>query len=135
MSEVTHILSAINQGDPHAAEQLLPLVYEVLRKLAAQKMAQEASALIDLSIKGKLKKCFTPTGGFMVARGHVQNGVVVLDDGVRLPEGQEVSVLVRLSANEKRHSVLDIPPVSIGAVLRPLTSEEDLLGEMLEARG
>jgi hypothetical protein len=42
MSDVTRILSAIEQGDPHAAEQLLPLVYEELRKLAAQKMAQEA---------------------------------------------------------------------------------------------
>jgi RNA polymerase sigma factor (TIGR02999 family) len=41
MSEVTHILSAIEQGDPHAAEQLLPLVYDELRKLAAQKLAQE----------------------------------------------------------------------------------------------
>jgi RNA polymerase sigma factor (TIGR02999 family) len=42
MSEVTRILSVIEQGDPHAAEQLLPLVYEELRKLAAQKMADEA---------------------------------------------------------------------------------------------
>ena len=42
MSEVTRILSAIEQGDPHAAEQLLPLVYEELRKLAAQKLVQEA---------------------------------------------------------------------------------------------
>jgi RNA polymerase sigma factor (TIGR02999 family) len=42
MSEVTRILSALEEGDPHAAEQLLPLVYEELRKLAAQKMAQEA---------------------------------------------------------------------------------------------
>jgi RNA polymerase sigma factor (TIGR02999 family) len=42
MSEVTRILSALEQGDPDAAEQLLPLVYEELRKLAAQKMAQEA---------------------------------------------------------------------------------------------
>ena len=41
MSDVTHILSAIEQGDPHAAEQLLPLVYDELRKLAAQKLAQE----------------------------------------------------------------------------------------------
>jgi RNA polymerase sigma factor (TIGR02999 family) len=41
MSEVTRILSAIEQGDPHAAEQLLPLVYEELRQLAAQKLAQE----------------------------------------------------------------------------------------------
>jgi RNA polymerase sigma factor (TIGR02999 family) len=42
MNEVTHLLSAIEQGDPHAAGQLLPLVYDELRKLAAQKMAQEA---------------------------------------------------------------------------------------------
>ena len=41
MSDVTHILSAIEQGDPHAAEQLLPLVYDELRKLAAQRLAQE----------------------------------------------------------------------------------------------
>jgi RNA polymerase sigma factor (TIGR02999 family) len=41
MSDVTHILSAIEEGDPSAAEQLLPLVYHELRKLAAQKMAQE----------------------------------------------------------------------------------------------
>jgi RNA polymerase sigma factor (TIGR02999 family) len=43
MSEVTRILSAIEQGDPHAAQQLLPLVYEELRQLAAHKMAQEAA--------------------------------------------------------------------------------------------
>ena len=42
MSEVTRILAAIDQGDAQAAEQLLPLVYAELRKLAAQKMAQEA---------------------------------------------------------------------------------------------
>lgn len=41
MSDVTRILSAIEQGDLHAAEQLLPLIYDELRKLAAQKLAQE----------------------------------------------------------------------------------------------
>ncbi len=41
MTEVTHILSAMEQGDAHAAEQLLPLVYDELRKLAAAKLAQE----------------------------------------------------------------------------------------------
>src|SRR6478672_847754 len=41
MSDVTRILSAIQSGDPHAAKQLLPLVYEELRKVAAQKLAQE----------------------------------------------------------------------------------------------
>ncbi len=41
MSDVTRILSAIEQGDPLASEQLLPLVYDELRKLAAAKLAQE----------------------------------------------------------------------------------------------
>jgi RNA polymerase sigma factor (TIGR02999 family) len=41
MSDVTRILSAIEQGDPRAAEQLLPLVYNELRRLAAQRLAQE----------------------------------------------------------------------------------------------
>jgi RNA polymerase sigma factor (TIGR02999 family) len=41
MSDVTRILSQIESGDPSAAEQLLPLVYEELRKLAAAKLAQE----------------------------------------------------------------------------------------------
>jgi len=42
MSDVTRILSAIEQGDSKAAGELLPLVYEELRKLAASKMANEA---------------------------------------------------------------------------------------------
>src|SRR5262245_10076910 len=41
MTDVTRILSNIEQGDPSAAEQLLPLVYDELRKLAAAKLAQE----------------------------------------------------------------------------------------------
>jgi RNA polymerase sigma factor (TIGR02999 family) len=41
VSDVTRILSAIQQGDPHAAEQLLPLVYDELRRLATQRMARE----------------------------------------------------------------------------------------------
>src|SRR6516165_1855181 len=44
MTEVTRILDAVAKGDPQAAEQLLPLVYEELRRLAAQKLAQEKQA-------------------------------------------------------------------------------------------
>jgi hypothetical protein len=77
----------------------------------------------------------------MVARGRVQNGVVVLDNGVRLPEGQEVTVLASDTVPDSApmegsqpHSVLDIAPVSLGPVRRPLTANDDLLGEMLEGR-
>jgi RNA polymerase sigma factor (TIGR02999 family) len=41
MKDLTQILCALSQGDPHAAEQLLPLVYQELRKLAARRLAQE----------------------------------------------------------------------------------------------
>jgi hypothetical protein len=77
----------------------------------------------------------------MVARGRVQNGVVVLDNSVRLPEGQEVTVLAPDTVptsprieGARPHSVLDIPTVSVGAVLRPLTADDDLLGDMLDGR-
>jgi hypothetical protein len=70
----------------------------------------------------------------MVARGRVQNGVVVLTDGVRLPEGQEVSVLAPPLAGSNGHGLLDISPVSLGSVVRPVTTDDDLLAEMLEGR-
>src|SRR3982751_5460867 len=42
MADVTQILAAVEQGDPQAAEQLLPLVYDELRRLAARRLAHEA---------------------------------------------------------------------------------------------
>jgi hypothetical protein len=71
----------------------------------------------------------------MVARGRVQNGVVVLEEGVHLAEGQEVTVLAHPTAGAQPHSILEIPPVSLGSLRRPLTADDDLLGEMLEGRG
>jgi len=48
MSDVTHILSRVQQGEAKAAEELLPLVYEELRKLAASRMAQEQAGPFSL---------------------------------------------------------------------------------------
>jgi hypothetical protein len=78
----------------------------------------------------------------MLARGRVQNGVVVLDNGVRLPEGQEVTVLAPdtvasgapMEGPPPPHSVLDIASVRLGPVRRTLNADDDLLGEMLEDR-
>ena len=72
----------------------------------------------------------------MLMHGHVKDGVVVLDEGVRLPEGLEVTVLAPARSRPPRvpHSLLDIAPVSLGAVLLPMAGGEDLLGEMLEDR-
>ena len=68
MIDVTRILSDIEHGDPSAAEQLLPLVYNELRKLAAQKLAQEkpgqtleATALVhEAYVRLVLKQVIVP---------------------------------------------------------------------------
>jgi RNA polymerase sigma factor (TIGR02999 family) len=74
MADVTQILSAIEQGDPHAAEQLLPLVYDELRKLAASKLAQEkpgqtlqATALVH---EAYLRLVDTDRAQHLTGRGH-----------------------------------------------------------------
>ncbi len=74
MSDVTNILSQIQSGDPLAAEQLLPLVYDELRKLAAVRLAQEkpgqtlqATALVH---EAYLRLAGTPDGQNWNSRGH-----------------------------------------------------------------
>jgi RNA polymerase sigma factor (TIGR02999 family) len=70
MSDVTQILSAIEQGDPSAAQQLMPLVYDELRKLAAVKLAQEkpgqtlqATALVHEAYLRLVESSPRPSGG------------------------------------------------------------------------
>src|SRR2546425_350594 len=75
MNEVTRILSALEQGDPHAAEQLLPLVYEELRKLAAQKLAQEApgqTLQATALVHEAYLRLLGPTGGGRAPPGEPQ---------------------------------------------------------------
>ena len=74
----------------------------------------------------------------MVIRGRVQHGGVILEDGAHLSEGEEVTIVAPDEAPPGQslvpHSVLDIPPIRLGRVLRTLTPDDDLLGEMLEDR-
>ena len=88
MTNVTRILSAIEQGDPHAAEQLLPLVYDELRRLAARKLAQEkpgqtlqATALVHeayLRLVGqKEAQHWKSRGHFFAAAGEAMRRILV----------------------------------------------------------
>jgi RNA polymerase sigma factor (TIGR02999 family) len=88
MNDVTQVLSAIEQGDPHGAEQLLPLVYEALRRLAAQKLAQEvpgqtlqATALVHeayLRLVGMEKtQHWDSRGHFFVAAAEAMRRILV----------------------------------------------------------
>ena len=57
MDEATRILSAIEAGDPHAADQLLPLVYDELRRLAAQRLAQEKPGQTGMAVPERVSVC------------------------------------------------------------------------------
>ena len=67
MNDVTRILSAIEQGEPHAAAQLLPLVYDELRQLAAQKLAQEqpGDGSTTIGMPKKSRTCGPAAGTLM----------------------------------------------------------------------
>jgi len=88
MSEVTRILSAIDQGDPHAAKQLLPLVYDELRQLAAQRLAQEkpgqtleATALVHEAyirlVDVKRAQHWNSRGHFFVAAAEAMRRILI----------------------------------------------------------
>ena len=88
MTEVTRILSAIEQGNPHAAEQLLPLVYDELRKLAAQKLAQEkpgqtlqATALVHEAylrlVDGEQARHWDSRGHFFTAAAEAMRRILI----------------------------------------------------------
>ena len=88
MSDVTQILSAIEQGDPSAAEQLLPRVYGELRKLAAQKLAQEkagqtlqATALVHEAyvrlVEGEKAQHWNSRGHFFAAAAEAMRRILV----------------------------------------------------------
>jgi RNA polymerase sigma factor (TIGR02999 family) len=88
MTEVTRILSAIEQGDPHAAEQLLPLVYDELRQLAAQRLAQErpgqtleATALVHEAylrlVGGEPRAPWNSRGHFVAAASEAMRRILI----------------------------------------------------------
>jgi RNA polymerase sigma factor (TIGR02999 family) len=87
MSEVTQILSAIGQGDPRAAERLLPLVYDELRRLAAQRLASEkpghtlqATALVHeayLRLVGEQDPGWSGRNHFLAAAAEAMRRVLV----------------------------------------------------------
>ena len=88
MNDVTRILSAIEQGDPQAAEQLLPLVYDELRRLATAKMAQEkpgqtlqATALVHEAylrlVDGEQAQHWNSRGHFFAAAAEAMRRILV----------------------------------------------------------
>ena len=146
MTEVTRILSAIEQGDPQAAEQLLPLVYDELRKLAAQRLAQEkpgqtlqATALVHEAylrlLDGEHAQNWNSRGHFFAAAAEAMRRILVDNarrkrrpkhggDQKRLPLDA-----VALPVDDRFHDLLDLDEA-----LNALARQEPLKAELVKLR-
>jgi len=144
MNEVTRILSAIEAGDPHAAEQLLPLVYEELRKLAAQKLAQEkpgqtleATALVHEAYLRLVDTDKVPhwnsRGHFFAAAAEAMRRILV-DNARRKRRPKHGGGRKRIDLDEAQPSVAQDDLLAIDDALHRLATEEPVKAELVKLR-
>jgi RNA polymerase sigma factor (TIGR02999 family) len=146
MSEVTRILSAIEQGDPHAAAQLLPLVYEELRQLAAQKLAQEqpgqtlqATALVHEAylrlVDTEQAQHWNGRGHFFVAAAEAMRRILI--EQVRRKRSQRQGGARRrceLSDEDRVEIPLGDEAVDLDEALSKLSSTDPQAAELVKLR-
>ena len=146
LKEVTCLLSAVEQGDPHAAAQLLPLVYAELRQLAAQKLAQEkpgqtlqATALVH---EAYLRLVDTETAQRWDSRGHFFAAAAeamrrILIDQARRKQTE------KHGGSWQRHDLLEAELaidstggdlLVVDAALSRLATQEPLIARLVELR-
>ncbi len=146
MSDVTHILSQIESGDPSAAEQLLPLVYDELRKLATARMAQEqpgqtlqATALVHEAyvrlVGGQPEQAWENRGHFFAAAAEAMRRILVEQARRkgRLKRGVD---LVQKDLDDLDIAVPDEPDeiIAIDAALTKLTSINGQAAQLVHLR-
>jgi RNA polymerase sigma factor (TIGR02999 family) len=137
MTDVTRILSAIEQGEPHAAEQLLPLVYDELRRLAAQNLAREkpgqtldATALVHeayLRLVGDQQ--FANRRHFFAAAARAMRRILV-----ESARRKQLAPRVALAGFEPEAAAGDERLLELHDALERLAAEEPLAAKVVEAR-
>lgn len=146
MSEVTRILSRIESGDPHAADQLLPLVYEELRKLASAKLANEkpgqtlqATALVHEAylrlVTDQREQNWNSRGHFFAAAAEAMRRILInrARDKGRLKRGAQL----RKIDLDNIEVALDAPSDELLAVdeaLEKLAEENKTCAEIVKLR-
>ena len=137
MSDVTQILSAIEQGDPQAARQLLPLVYDELRMMAAQKIAQEkpgqtlqATALVhEVYLRLVGDQNFANRGHFFAAAAQAMRRILI-DSARRKQLAPRVDFEgLQLAANGSDDRLLELHDA-----LERLAAEEPVAAQLVQAR-
>jgi len=146
MSDVTRILSAIEQGDPSAAEQLLPLVYDELRQLAAQKLAHEkpgqtleATALVHEAylrlVGGAEEQRWDSRGHFFVAAAEAMRRILV-ENARRKKRFKHGGGRRRVDLDPLEPSAVSSPEdlLALDEALTRLTDEEPVVAEVVKLR-
>jgi RNA polymerase sigma factor (TIGR02999 family) len=146
MSDVTRILSAIEEGDPHAAEQLLPLVYDELRKLAAQRLAHEkpgqtfqATALVHEAylrlVGADTSQQWNSRGHFFAAAAEAMRRILLnrARDKARLKRGGDR----RKIDLDRIEIALDTPAedfIALDEAIQRLAAEDQACAELVKLR-
>jgi RNA polymerase sigma factor (TIGR02999 family) len=145
MSEVTRLLGAIEQGDPKAADQLLPLVYEELRRLAAQKMAHEAAgqtlqptALVHeawLRLTGSHDQPWNSRGHFFAAAAEAMRRILI-DNARRKNRLRHGQGLARVDLDNVDVAVHadDDTLIRVDDALQKLAQEDPVKAELVKLR-
>lgn len=146
MSNVTHILSQIESGDPAAADQLLPLVYEELRKLAAARLAQESpgqtlqatslvhDAYIRLVDVGQARH-WNSRGHFFAAAAHAMRRILV--EHARRKSGLKRGGQLQrqeMPLEEHRPAVVPNRVLDIDEALTRLAAENSQVAKLVELK-
>jgi RNA polymerase sigma factor (TIGR02999 family) len=147
MNEVTRILSAIEEGDPQAAAQLLPLVYDELRKLAAEKMAQErpgqtlqATALVHEAylrlVDTDQARRWDSRGHFFAAAAEAMRRILV--ENARRRRSEKHGGRLRRIDFEEAQSLAEPPPaddlLALDEALDQLAAEDPVKVELVKLR-
>ncbi len=146
MSDVTRLLSAADAGDPHAAEQLLPLLYDELRKLAAQKLSREApgqtldaTALVHEAylrlVDGAAAQHWNSRGHFFAAAAEAMRRILV-DQARRKHSLKGGGALRRVNLDEAAPLAPEPTDdlVALGDVLDRLAREDSAKAELVKLR-
>jgi RNA polymerase sigma factor (TIGR02999 family) len=146
MSDVTRILSAIEQGDPKAAVQLLLLVYDELRKLAAQKLAQEkpgqtlqATALVHEAylqlVDAEGRRLWQSQGHFFAAAAEAMRRILI-DSARRKRRPKHGGDRHRLDLDDAGDAIA--PPVedllALDEALEKLVTEDPVSADLVKLR-
>ncbi len=144
MHEVTRILSAVEQGDPHAAEQLLPLVYDELRRLAAEKMAHEkpgqtlqATALVHEAyirlVDAEKAQHWHSRGHFFAAAAEAMRRILV-EAARRKQRVRHGGEFRRVAVSEPPAAEPDDDVVAVDEALTLLAAEDPQAAKVVELR-